>query len=110
MIIKPALFRLRAFLLLRFMWLLSVPSPFYCPSRGRNNSTQLNTVIWEWFICLFQLLASNSGVNCRYEQEFQQLIDSKSGTLITRSATFKSREGNSIPRYAHLGNAIGSIS
>jgi hypothetical protein len=72
-----------------------------------HNSIQLDeNGLSVYFNCWRQ----TSGVNCRYEQELQQLIDSKSGTLITRSATFKTREGNSVPRYAHLGNAIGSIS
>lgn len=93
------------------MWLLSVPSPFYLSFYGDevtpHNSIQLDgNGLSVYFNCWRQ----TSGVNCRYEQELQQLIDSKSGTLITQSATFKTREGNSVPRYAHLGNATGSIS
>lgn len=55
------------------------------------------------------LLLNASGVNCRFENELQQLVESKSGSLITKSATLSSREGNPEPRYAPLAGSIGSI-
>jgi len=55
------------------------------------------------------LLLNASGVNCRYENELQQLLDSGSGSLITKSATLNAREGNPEPRYAPLEGQIGSI-
>jgi dihydroorotate dehydrogenase (fumarate) len=55
------------------------------------------------------LLLNASGVNCRYENELQQLLDSSSGSLITKSATLNIRDGNPEPRYAPLDGRIGSI-
>jgi dihydroorotate dehydrogenase (fumarate) len=55
------------------------------------------------------LLLNASGVNCRYENELQQLLDSSAGSLVTKSATLNSRDGNPEPRYAPLAGQIGSI-
>ncbi|ORX59542.1 FMN-linked oxidoreductase [Hesseltinella vesiculosa] len=48
-----------------------------------------------------------SGVWCQHEHELQALLESQSGSLITKSATFEPREGNPSPRYLPIPN--GSI-
>ncbi|KAI8982426.1 Dihydroorotate dehydrogenase [Mycotypha africana] len=55
------------------------------------------------------LFYNASGVMCQTEKELNQLIESDSGALITKSATFLPREGNPSPRYTALPNGIGSI-
>ncbi|SAM04098.1 hypothetical protein [Absidia glauca] len=50
-----------------------------------------------------------SGVWCQHEEELQALLESGSGSLITKSATYEHREGNPSPRYLPLPSGIGSI-
>ncbi|CAO3615197.1 unnamed protein product [Cunninghamella echinulata] len=49
-----------------------------------------------------------SGVWCQHEEELEALLNSSSGSLITKSATYEQREGNPSPRYVPLPG-IGSI-
>ncbi|KAG0168196.1 hypothetical protein DFQ28_005218 [Apophysomyces sp. BC1034] len=49
-----------------------------------------------------------SGVCCQFKEELKQLLDSESGSLITKSATAERREGNPSPRYIPLPG-LGSI-
>lgn len=53
------------------------------------------------------LFFNASGVWCQQEAELNDLLNSESGSLITKSATFEPREGNPSPRYLPLEN--GSI-
>ncbi|KAI7898802.1 Dihydroorotate dehydrogenase [Cokeromyces recurvatus] len=53
------------------------------------------------------LLFNASGVCCQTKEDLQKMVDSESGSLITKSATFERREGNPSPRYVPLSN--GSI-
>ncbi|CEG73123.1 hypothetical protein CU097_005074 [Rhizopus azygosporus] len=55
------------------------------------------------------LLFNASGVCCQTEADLKQMLESESGSLITKSATFESREGNPSPRYTPLPSGIGSI-
>ncbi|KAG1463398.1 hypothetical protein G6F56_005290 [Rhizopus delemar] len=55
------------------------------------------------------LLFNASGVCCQTEADLKQMVDSESGSLITKSATFEQREGNPSPRYTPLPSGIGSI-
>ncbi|KAI9491811.1 Dihydroorotate dehydrogenase [Zychaea mexicana] len=53
------------------------------------------------------LFFNASGVKCQYESDLKELLDSESGSLITKSSTFEVREGNPSPRYCPLPS--GSI-
>ncbi|KAL1932729.1 hypothetical protein VTP01DRAFT_8407 [Rhizomucor pusillus] len=55
------------------------------------------------------LFFNASGVCCQHESELAQLLNSESGSLITKSATFEPRTGNPEPRYTPLPSGIGSI-
>ncbi|KAI9356377.1 Dihydroorotate dehydrogenase [Pilaira anomala] len=55
------------------------------------------------------LLFNASGVCCQTEEDLQLMIESESGSLITKSATYEYREGNPSPRYLPLPSGIGSI-
>ncbi|KAI7862797.1 Dihydroorotate dehydrogenase [Spinellus fusiger] len=58
------------------------------------------------------LLFNASGVCCRYTSELKQLVESESGSLITKSATVEVREGNPSPRYVplpHINSSINSM-
>ncbi|KAG2227039.1 hypothetical protein INT45_006446 [Circinella minor] len=58
-------------------------------------------------VALPNLFFNASGVWCQHESELKELLDSESGSLITKSATFEHREGNPSPRYVPL--PTGSI-
>ncbi|CAO3599144.1 unnamed protein product [Absidia cylindrospora] len=65
---------------------------------------------------LVNVFFNAAGVCCQHENELQALLDSGSGSLITKSATYEPREGNPTPRYAPLvdganggGGSISSI-
>ncbi|MFY1067784.1 dihydroorotate oxidase [Enterococcus sp. AD013-P3] len=52
-------------------------------------------------------LMNASGVHCMTMEELDQLVDSKAGALITKSATMAARAGNPEPRYSDV--PLGSI-
>ncbi|KAI8391571.1 Dihydroorotate dehydrogenase [Radiomyces spectabilis] len=54
------------------------------------------------------LFFNASGVCCQHEEELKTLLDSESGSLITKSATYEKRLGNPSPRYVPLPG-LGSI-
>ncbi|KAI9257218.1 Dihydroorotate dehydrogenase [Phascolomyces articulosus] len=58
-------------------------------------------------VSLPNLFFNASGVWCQHESELKELLNSESGSLITKSATFEYREGNPSPRYVPL--PAGSI-
>lgn len=60
-------------------------------------------------LSLPNLLFNASGVCCQTETDLQQMIESESGSLITKSATFEQRDGNPSPRYLPLPSGLGSI-
>lgn len=55
------------------------------------------------------LFFNASGVWCQHEAELTELLNSESGSLITKSATLEPRQGNPEPRYTALPSGIGSI-
>lgn len=55
------------------------------------------------------LLFNASGVCCQTEADLKLMVESESGSLITKSATFEQRDGNPSPRYTPLPGGIGSI-
>ncbi|KAI9029832.1 Dihydroorotate dehydrogenase [Phycomyces nitens] len=55
------------------------------------------------------LFFNASGVCCQHEHELKQLLESDSGSLITKSATYEMREGNPSPRYVPLPAIQSSI-
>lgn len=48
-----------------------------------------------------------AGINCYSREELEQLINSKAGTFVTKTATLNKREGNPFPRY--FKTDLGSI-
>jgi dihydroorotate dehydrogenase (fumarate) len=51
------------------------------------------------------LFFNASGVCCQTEADLKLMLDSESGSLITKSATFEQRDGNPSPRYQALPNS-----
>jgi dihydroorotate dehydrogenase (fumarate) len=60
-------------------------------------------------LSLPNLLFNASGVCCQTEADLNLMIESESGSLITKSATYEQREGNPSPRYLPLPSGLGSI-
>ncbi|GAA5799986.1 hypothetical protein HPULCUR_005407 [Helicostylum pulchrum] len=60
-------------------------------------------------LSLPNLLFNASGVCCQTETDLKLMIESESGSLITKSATYEYREGNPSPRYLPLPSGLGSI-